>query len=70
MAFTLEVSRFFCTANLEAPYVVTLMENGALLAQRAYYPSAEAAIAAGLVWVREHRPECEADLSVVVAPDP
>jgi hypothetical protein len=70
MALTLEVSRFFCTANLEAPYVVMLMDQGQLLEQMAYYPSAESAIAAGLAWVRAHRPESEAQVSVVVAPDP
>jgi hypothetical protein len=70
MALTLEVSRYFCTANLEKPYVVMLMEHGQLLEQMAYYPSAEAAIAAGLAWVHEHRPESEAKVSVIVAPDP
>ncbi len=70
MTLTLEVSRYFCTANLEAPYIATLMDQGQLLAQLAYYPSAEAAVDAGLAWVREHRPESEAEVSVVVAPDP
>jgi|GEM_PF-3119644 hypothetical protein len=70
MALTLEVCRYFCTANLEKPYVVTLMDRGQLLEQMAYYSSAEMAIAAGLAWVREHRPESEAEVSVIVAPDP
>ena len=70
MALTLEVSRYFCTANLEAPYIATLMDQGQLLEQMAYYPDAAAAVAAGLAWVREHRPESEAEVSVVVGPDP
>jgi hypothetical protein len=70
MALTLEVSRFSCNANLEKPYVVMLMDQGQLLEQMAYYPSAEAAVAAGLAWVREHRPESETQVSIVEASDP
>ncbi|NJM12391.1 MAG: hypothetical protein HC889_11360 [Synechococcaceae cyanobacterium SM1_2_3] len=68
MAITVEARRYFCTANLEAPYVATLMEGGQLLNQMAYYPNAESAIAAGLAWVAEHR--ADAETTVVVIPDP
>jgi hypothetical protein len=47
-----------------------LMDQGQLLEQMAYYPSAEAAVAAGLAWVREHRPESETQVSIIEAPDP
>lgn len=68
MALTLEIRRYFCTANLEAPYVATVMEDGQLLNQMAYYPSTESAIAAGLAWIGEHRAPTETTL--VVVPDP
>lgn len=68
MKITLEVRRYFCTANLEAPYVATLMDGSELLNQMAYYPSVEAAIAAGLAWIGEHC--ADAETTVVVVPDP
>jgi hypothetical protein len=70
MAITLEIRRFFCTANLDEPYVATLMEDGQLLEQMAYYPNADAAIAAGLAWVREHRADDDATVAISVMPDP
>ena len=70
MAMTLEIRRFPCTANLEAPYVAALTENGNMVEQFAYFPDAEAAIAAGLAWVREHRADAESTVAVVVLPDP
>lgn len=68
MTITVEVRRYFCTANLDAPYVATVMEGGQLLNQMAYYPNPESAITAGLAWVGEHR--ADAETTVVVVPDP
>ena len=70
MALTLEVRRFPCTANLDKPYLAMLMEDGQLIEQFAYFPDAEAAIAVGLAWVREHRADTEPTVAVVVVPDP
>jgi len=70
MALVLEVRRFFCTADLEAPYVAMLLEEGRLIEQLAYYPTAEAAVAAGMAWVGEHRADAEPAVAVMVVPDP
>jgi hypothetical protein len=67
MALTLEVHHFPCTAGLDKPYVATLLEDGRLIQQLAYYPSAEAAIEAGLKLARE-RGDPDVPVTVRVAP--
>lgn len=68
MALTLEVHHFPCTAGLDKPYVATLLEDGHLIAQLAYYPSAEAAIEAGLKLARERGSDPNPPVTVRVAP--
>lgn len=70
MKLTLEIQKFFCTTNLDAPYVAALFEGGRLIEQFAYYSSTEAAIDAGMAYVRDHYPDGQPEVQVKVAPDP
>jgi hypothetical protein len=71
MKLTLEIQKFFCTTNLDAPYVAALFEDGRLVEQFAYYSSAEAATDAGMAYVRDHYRDAQPDeVQIEVAPEP
>lgn len=70
MTLTLEIQRFFCTANLDKPYVAALFENGHLIEQFAYFSNAEAATTAGMAYVRDHYEDFQPEVAVTIFPDP
>lgn len=70
MKLTLEIQKFFCTTNLDAPYVAALFEGGRLIEQFAYYSSSEAAVDAGMAYVRQHYQDVHPEVSIKVTPDP
>lgn len=70
MKLTLEIYKFFCTTNLDAPYVAVLFEDGRLVEQFAYYSSTESATDAGMAYIHDHYRDGQPEIQIKVALDP